>query len=706
MMPESSARPSSLSSDASHRPVRHDQNGLEDYIAVSRYARYDAEKKRRETWGEAVQRVRDMHLGHYAEKPLEDIAAEALKAGEIEASAIAKMGSLVSLHESINDAFAAVEEKRVLPSMRSLQFGGEAILKKHTRVYNCAFLHLDRLEAFRETLYLLLCGCGVGFSVQTQHVSKLPALAPAPAEDAPATTYLIKDTIEGWADALHELMSAAVEGRKVKFDFSDIRPAGAPLRTSGGKAPGPEPLMHTLDKIEKILAPAAGRQLRSIEAYDCLMWAAKAVLSGGIRRSATICLFSIDDEDMCQAKTGNWFETQPQRAASNNSAVIVRSEATREQFDHLFEAQKQYGEPGFYFVEDAEYGANPCVEIGLNPKLKLTGETIAELRKMGHNGGLREGDVLSGVQFCNLTSISAMAAESPARFYEQCAQAALIGTLQAGYTDFEYLCPVSRLITQREALLGVSICGVLDRPDVLLDEEVLRTGAEVVKAVNLVVARAIGINPAARTTCIKPEGTASLLLGTSSGLHPHHAVRYFRRVQSNTLCPVFNHFKKHNSHMVEESVYDPHGRTEVITFPVEGPEFGIYRDDVDALTHLDYIRKVQLNWVQAGRRHEDHSPGLHHNVSCTVTLRSDEWDSVADRIWEHRDSFTGIALLQDAGDKAYAQAPREAVATAEDIQRWNQLGYIPVAYTELSEDEDITELKEVVACAGGACELS
>jgi len=704
-MSASSAVSSSLSSDPDHRPVRHAQNGLEDYIAVSRYARYDERRRRRETWAEAVERVRDMHLGRYAETSLLEVTAEALNAGEIESDVIAKMGSLHSLHDAIQDAFKAVEQKRVLPSMRSLQFGGEAILKKHTRIYNCAFLHIDRLDAFKETLYLLLCGCGVGFSVQTRHVSRLPALAPLADPLPEPETHVIADTIEGWADALHELMTAAVEGRRVKFDFSDIRPAGAPLRTSGGKAPGPEPLMHSLDKVEKILLGAAGRPLKSIEAYDILMWAAKAVLSGGIRRSATICLFSADDEDMCQAKTGNWFETQPQRTASNNSAVIVRSQATREQFDHLFEAQKQFGEPGFYFVEDAEYGANPCVEIGLNPKLKLDGETIAELRNLGHQGGLREGDVLSGVQFCNLTTLSAAAAESPARFYELCAQAALIGTLQAGYTDFEYLSPVSRLITAREALLGVSICGVLDRPDVLLDAEVLRTGAAVVKAVNLVVARAIGINPAARTTCVKPEGTASLLLGTSSGLHPHHAVRYFRRVQSNKLDPVYNHFKQANPHMVEESVYDPHGRTEVITFPVEGPEFGIYRDDVDAVTHLDYIRTVQVNWVQAGRRHEDHSPGLHHNVSCTVTVRPDEWDAVADRIWEHRDSFTGIALLQDAGDKAYVQAPREAVATSEDIKRWNQLRYNPVRYTDLSEDEDITELKQVIACAGGQCEL-
>jgi ribonucleoside-diphosphate reductase alpha chain len=436
------------------------------------------------------------------------------------------------------------------------------------------------------------------------------------------------------------------------------------------------------------------------------MWGAKAVLSGGIRRSATICLFSADDEEMCAAKTGNWFETHPQRSASNNSAVIVRSQATREQFNHLFEAQKQFGEPGFYFVEDADHGANPCVEIGLNPKLTVDASVRERLMELGYEGELEDGQELSGVQFCNLTTLSARAAESPAKFYRLCAQAALIGTLQAGYSDFSYLSPVSRLITEREALLGVSICGVLDRPDVLLDAQVLRTGAEVVKAVNLIVARAIGINAAARTTCVKPEGTASLLLGTSSGVHPHHSVRYFRRVQSNKLCPVFQHFKRHNPHMVEESVYDPHGRTEVITFPVEGPEFGIYREDLDAVTHLDYIRHIQLNWVQPGRRHERHSRGLHHNVSCTVTVRDNEWDQVADAIWRYRDSFTGIALLQESGDKAYAQAPREAVADHRDVERWNSLEYQRVEYTELCEDDDVTELKQVIACAGGACELS
>jgi ribonucleoside-diphosphate reductase alpha chain len=645
-----------------------------------------------------------MHLTHYADTSLGDAALAALSAGDVTSDELSRIGRLGWLHEAIRDAYAAAARREVLPSMRSLQFGGEAILKKHARIYNCAFTYIDRLEAFRETLYLLLCGCGVGFSVQKIHVQKLPALAPL-RYNAPVSTFVVPDTIEGWADALHQLMLAAVEGRRVIFDYSAVRPAGAPLRTSGGKAPGPEPLFHSLTRIEHIVQCAAGRRLHSVEAYDILMWAAKAVLSGGVRRSATICLFSSDDEEMIAAKTGNWFQDNPQRTASNNSAVIVRGQATREQFNKLFEAQKQFGEPGFYFVEDPEYGANPCVEIGLHPRLKLDAAAITRLRELGHTGELREGETLSGVQFCNLTTVSAASSETPARFYELCAHAAIIGTLQAGYTHFNYLSPVSRLITEREALLGVSICGVLDRPDVLLDPEVLRTGATVVKVINAIVARALGINPAARTTCVKPEGTASLLLGTSSGLHPHHAIRYFRRVQTNIYDPIFQHFKRANPHMVEPSVYDLNGRTEVITFPVEGPAFGIYRDDLSAVKHLEYVRLVQLHWVQAGRRHEKYSPGLHHNVSCTISVRGDEWPKVADFIWENRQHFTGVALLQDQGDKAYAQAPREALSTREDIAKWNSLVYQPVDYTALREEEDLTELKQIVACAGGSCEL-
>lgn len=685
-------------------PRVHAANGLQDFIAISRYARYLPEKRRRETWIEAVARVRDMHLAHYPDRPLAGAISAALAAGDATAEDVTALGRPRMLHEAIRTAFDAVRAREILPSMRSLQFGGEAILGKHARIYNCAFTYLDRLEAFREAFYLLLCGCGVGFSVQARHVAKLPALAPRRKGAAPVRL-VVADTIEGWADALHAMLEHAVAGRAVDFDFSHIRQEGAPLRTTGGKAPGPAPLYLTLTRIERILRGAAGRRLRTIEAYDILCWAAKAVLSGGVRRSATICLFSVDDVEMAAAKTGNWLAEHPQRVASNNSAVVIRASATRAQFTTLFEAQKQFGEPGFYFVDDAEYGANPCVEIGLHPRLKLDAAAIRRLRELGHTGPLRRGAVLTGVQFCNLATVSAAAADTPAAFRRLCALAAFVGTLQAGYTDFRYLSPVSRVITEREALLGISLCGILDRPELLLDPGVLREGAAVVKAVNAVAARALGLQPAARTTCVKPEGTASLLLGTSSGLHPHHARRYFRRVQANVHDPVYVHFRRSNPHMVEPSVYDLNGRTEVISFPVEGPVFGVFREELSAVRHLAYIRLVQENWVQAGRRHERYSPGLHHNVSCTVSVRPDEWAAVADYIWAHRHNFTGVALFQDHGDKVYAQAPREGVATVADIEKWNTLVYAPVDFTTLEESEDITELKQVAACAGGACDL-
>ncbi len=664
--------------------------GLSDYISVSRYARHSAALGRRETWSEAVSRVRDMHLANFADAPLE------VAGGDLPAS----------LHAAIHDAFGAVDAKMVLPSMRSLQFGGTAILEKHTRIYNCAFSHCDRVEFFSEALWLLLCGTGAGFSVQKEHVSKLPEFMPY--TGSKAGEHWILDTIEGWADALKVLISAHVIGLTVDFRFELIRPAGSALKTSGGKAPGPEPLRVALAAIQEILAGIGGRQMRPIEAYDIVMHAAKAVLSGGIRRSATICLFSADDAEMMNAKTGNWFESNPQRSASNNSAVLNRATTTREQFNFLFEAQKEFGEPGFYFVDDINHGCNPCVEIGMDPRLTVTEANIPTLRRYGYTDKLSVGMVLSGWQMCNLTTTNGGKAATPETFYGMVARAALIGTLQAGYTNFSYLGAASRLITENEALLGVSICGILDNPRVLLDPTVLERGATIAKQVNVAVAKAIGINPAARVTAVKPEGTASLLLGAGSGIHPHHARRYFRRVQANKLDPVFQHFAKENPHMIEDSVYDKSGKTAVITFPVEGPENGIYREDITAARHLEIVSLVQKHWVQTGRAHEIFTKGLHHNVSNTITVRPDEWQAVADYLWNHRDSFTGVSLLAEAGDKVYQQAPREAVVSESELLRWIDLivGHRSVNFATLMEKNDETKLKEVVACAGGSCEIA
>jgi ribonucleoside-diphosphate reductase alpha chain len=497
------------------------------------------------------------------------------------------------------------------------------------------------------------------------------------------------------------------EGFKAEFNFSQVRPRGSALRTSGGKAPGHLPLKQSLLDIEVVLTAAAGRKLRPVEVYDICMFAARSVLSGGIRRSATICLFSPDDQEMMAAKTGNWFEKHPQRSASNNSAVLPRGEPDDTVFRRLFAAQKEFGEPGFYFADHPDYGCNPCCEIGLHPVVggELDDEAeVARLRALGYTGPVEPGTRLSGWQMCNLSTINGAIIQTVDDFLVACIHAAVIGTLQAAYTDIPYLGPVTRYLNERDALLGVSICGFMDNPEILFNPAVLERGARLCRAANRIVAGVLGIRPAARVTCVKPEGTASLLLGAASGIHPHHARHYFRRVQANRRDPVYRHFHAANPQLTEASVYRPN-TDDVITFAVEAPAHAILREDINALDFLHFVQVAQQHWVLNGEAESSRSPGLHHNVSNTCTVQPGEWDEVARFIWEHRAHFTGVALLGQDGDKRYPQAPREAVATVDDAARWNRLKYVPVDYTALVEKTDETALKEVVACAGGACEL-
>jgi len=430
------------------------------------------------------------------------------------------------------------------------------------------------------------------------------------------------------------------------------------------------------------------------------------VLSGGIRRSATIALFSPDDEEMMTAKTGNWFEKHPQRSASNNSAVLSPSASDDTLFRRLFHAQKEFGEPGFYFADHPDHGCNPCCEIGLHPVLTgpLDETERARLRALGYTGELTPETRLSGWQMCNLSTINGAALQTADDFLHACLHAAVIGTLQAAYTDMPYLGPVTRYLNERDALLGVSICGFMDNPEILFDPVSLERGARLGRAVNQLVAETLGIRPAARVTCVKPEGTASLLLGAASGIHPHHARHYFRRVQASRRDAVYRHFHALNPHMTEASVYRP-DTDDVIVFPVAAPAHAILRDEIGAVEFLRFVQLVQRHWVLAGEAPATRSPGLHHNVSNTCTVKPEEWNAVADYIWEHRANFTGVALLGYDGDKRYPQAPREAVATDDDAARWNRLKYSPVDYTALGEATDETALKEVIACAGGKCEL-
>ena len=594
---------------------------LQNYAFVSKYARWIPEKKRRETWKESVTRVREMMHEQYPE-----------------------------VNGDIDWAYDLMYKKRVLGSQRALQFGGKPILKHHARVYNCIASYVDRPRFFQECMYLLLCGCGVGFSVQKHHVERLSKLVH---KKEGTKKFTIPDTIEGWSDAVGVLVSSYFEdcelfpeyvGKTVNFDFSEIRPAGSYLSSSSGKAPGPEPLKKALISIKKVLDKAlkealfSSRKLRPIDVYDVVMHAADAVISGGVRRSATICLFSPDDKKMALAKTGNWFHDNPQRGRSNNSALLLRDKTTPEQFASLMQSVKEFGEPGFVWSDSTELIVNPCVEIGLYPVDEKTGKT--------------------GWQACNLSTVNCAKVKTKEEFFESCRAASIIGTLQAGFTTLPYLGEVSERIFKREALLGVSMTGIMEQHELCLDPAVQKEGARVVKRTNKEFAAKIGVNPAARTTCVKPEGTASCILGTSSGIHPHHAKRYIRRVQANKLEDIYQHFKITNPRACEESVWSANDSDDVVSFCIEVPDGAKLKNKVNAIDLLECVKLTQQNWVMTGRTDslcvEDF---LQHNVSNTINVKPEEWEDVEKFIYKNRKYFCGVSLLPVSGDKDYPQAP-------------------------------------------------
>lgn len=596
------------------------------------YSRWSDELDRYESWEEAIARVMNMHRDYYKDK--------------IEESS--------ELSRLIDEAESLYKLKYVLGAQRALQFGGDQLLKHQMKMYNCTSSYADRPEFFGEVFYILLCGAGVGFSVQKHHAEKLPKIAERKKQ---AKGYEVEDSIEGWADALAVLMSSyfvgggdhpEFEGRKVYFDLSKIRPRGAKI-SGGFKAPGPEPLRRALDKIEHLLQGLVLKgedKLEPIHIYDIVMYAADAVLSGGVRRSATICLFSHDDEDMINAKTGNWFIDHPHRGRSNNSAVIVRDEITKEDFSKFMSAIKQFGEPGFYFVDSKEHTTNPCVEIGMFPQI----------------------DGKSGWQGCNLTEINGSVCTNKDEFYKACRAASILGTLQAGYTDFQYVTDTTRQIFEREALLGVSITGWMNNPDVLFDEEIQKEGAKIVKRMNAKVAKLIDINPAARTTCVKPSGNASVLLKTASGIHAEHAPRYLRHVQMNKEGEVAQLIAEKNPYMVEDSVWSENNSDYSIAFPIIAKEGSLFRNESMGVDFLEKVKKVQANWVEYGTNTKlCADPKVRHNVSNTCTVPAHEWDDIEEYVFKNRKFFSGISFLGDFGDKDFNQAPNAEVLTEEQI---------------------------------------
>ena len=610
---------------------------LSDITVYMKYARYMKDKDRRETWDELVDRNKSMHLKKYP-----------------------------NLGNEIEEAYNYVYAKKVLPSMRSMQFGGKPIEVAPNRIYNCAYMPIDHIAAFSECMFLLLGGTGVGFSVQRHHVDKLPEIQ-MPSQKR-SRRYLIGDSIEGWADAVKVLLNSYFKGgSKLKFDFSDIRPKGARLVTSGGKAPGPQPLKECLLKIRGILdAKESGDKLEPIEVHDIICHIADAVLAGGIRRAALISLFSAEDEEMLAAKTGNWWETDPQRGRANNSVVLMRHLITKDFFNSIWERVRASGagEPGFYFSNDKDWGTNPCCEIALRP-----------------------------YQFCNLVEVNASDLVDQEDYENRCRVASFIATLQAGYTDFHYLRDVWRRTTEKDSLIGVSMTGIASGKVLELD---MKKGAKAVKSENKRVADLIGIKPAARTTCVKPAGTTSLTLGTSSGIHAWHNDYYIRRLRVGKNEAIYTHLAIHHPDLIEDEFFRPHD-TAVISVPQRAPDEAITRSE-SCLDLLRRVQRISTEWVHPG-----HGRGQNtHNVSATISIKEDEWDNVKEWMWDNRGSYNGLSVLPFS-DHTYKQAPFED-CSKEDYERLI-MSLQEVDITKVIEFEDNTNLSGELACSGGSCEV-
>lgn len=644
------------SKHAELRELDPDPKAISDYIHASKYAQYIPELGRREIFEETVTRSRSMHIERFPD-----------------------------LTREICDKFAKVYEKRVLPSMRSMQFGGKAVAMHEARMYNCSFTLIDRPRVFQEIFYLLLCGCGVGYSVQKQHVAKLDKVGEPNTDNV--LIHHVEDTIEGWADAVGLLMSTYQNNMYFEPCYDLIRPRGSDLKTSGGKAPGHLPLKKLIRQIREIMDNAIGRRLRPLECHDLVCFIAEAVLAGGVRRSSLIALFSKDDDEMLSCKTHEHFNYQglnTQRSMANNSVVLLRHLSNKEEFMQVMKLNKKsFGEPGFMFTNNLDHGTNPCGEIGIDPTTTK-----------------RNGLSVTGFGFCNLCEVNVAACKSEAEFFEACKAAAFIGTLQASYTDFPYLGEATKKIVERDALLGVGLVGIMDNPTIGLCAGTLKEGAQIVIRENIRVAQLIGINPAARCTTVKPSGTSSLELGcVGSGIHPHHSHRYFRRITANNNEPVAKYFAKINPHMVETK---PNGDL-CLTFPVKAPKNSIVISDLNAITFMDYIFKVYDSWILNGN-HGGFE--LTHNISSTVVVKEGEWDKALEYAWSNKGRIRSMSFFPEFGDKKIPFAPREEV-TAQDESRWKNLvkNYTPVNYESFSEKEDATNRAAEPACSGDSCEI-
>jgi len=610
---------------------------LSEITVYMKYARYIPELNRRETWNELVTRNKEMHQKKYPQ-----------------------------LHDEIENVYKFVYDKKVLPSMRSLQFGGKPIEISPNRIYNCAYLPIDDWRAFGEVMFLLLGGTGVGYSVQKHHVEKLPEIR-KPKSDR-ERRFLVSDSIEGWADAIKALVkSYYTGGSSLRFDYSDIRPKGARLITSGGKAPGAEPLRICVEKLRAILdLKKDGDKLSPIEVHDMVCHIADAVLAGGIRRAALISLFSADDDEMISCKFGAWWELNPQRGRANNSAVLLRSKVTEEFFKGLWKKIElsNAGEPGIYFSNDKDWGTNPCCEIALRP-----------------------------FQFCNLCEVNVSDVVDQQDLEDRVRAATFIGTLQAGYTDFHYLRPIWQRTTEKDALLGVGMTGIGSGVVQKLD---VKAATKIAKEENERLAGILGINKAARITTIKPAGTSSLTLGCSSGIHAWHNDYYLRRVRVGKNEAIYTHLAINHPELVEDEYFRPHD-TAVIGVPQKAPSNAIMRTE-SPLQLLERVKWFNQNWIKPG-----HKNGMNtHNISATVSIREHEWDAVGNWMWENKEHFNGLSVLPYDGG-TYIQAPFEDITKEKYDQLMQTLHDVDLS--KVVEFDDNTDLTGELACAGGACEI-
>jgi len=617
-----------------------DKQILSDITVYTKYAKYLPNKERRETWDELVTRNMEMHTTKFPQ-----------------------------MKESIEQIYQNfVFNKKVLPSMRSLQFGGKAIELNNARIYNCAFLPIDSIHSFSETMFLLLGGTGVGYSVQQHQIEKLPEIR-KPNYDR-KKRYVVQDSIIGWADAIKTLFKSYTGEltSHIQFDLSDIRQKGALLVTAGGKAPGPEPLRLALVKIEAILREKEDRsKLTDIECHDIQCHIADAVLAGGIRRAAMISLFDLDSEAMLNCKAGNWWENNPQRGRANNSVVLLRHKIDKKTFDKVWERIEASGsgEPGIYLTNDKDWGTNPCCEIALRP-----------------------------YQFCNLTEINMADIESQEDFNARASAASLLGTLQASYSDFHYLRDIWRKNTEKDALLGVSMTGIASKSNLELNYE---EAAQIVKETNKTISGALGINEAARTTAVKPAGTTSLVLGTSSGIHAWHNDYYIRRMRLGKNEAIYSYLAINHPELLEDEYFNPTSQS-VISVPQKSPDGAITRHE-STLDLLERVKLISKDWVKQGHLKGNNT----HNVSCTVSVRDDEWKIIGEWMWANKEYYNGLSVLPYHGG-TYKQTPFEDCTKEVYDQMMSTLKNVDLS--KVVEIQDNTNFVDAAACGGGNCEIT